>query len=515
MTARTRRPRALSRGLRSLLLGTLVLVAVGTPADAAKKRDPKSPDDLLIVDCLLRPQIRRIGSHASYMAPRLPVRTTAIDCRIRGGEYTEPDQASYATALRVWLPEARGGDAEAQYFVGQIYERGLGTEPDFAAAVEWYQQSAERDFAPAMVNLGYLYEAGLGVERDKERALSLYRRAAGGNGDLVVMQEEELSRLRGELDQRTAEVESLQARVTELGHRVEELEAEVQRGDQSHADELARLRDQLKKEKERLTATQLKVVELEANREPKGIVSSEIDFGRYFALVIGNRAYQFLDPIETARDDAERVATTLERLYGYETDVVLDATRFDIMQALNRTRARLKEDDNLLIYYAGHSLRDAERNTAYWQPVDAKGDDPANWIPSGVLADHLDLMSAKHVLVVADSAFSGMRTRSSVAKLPTGQSDERRAHVIRRLLDRRARLILASGDVDPVEETEARFVDAFLDVLESNEEILEASELYLDMNDMLAEQQAHQRPEFATLRWTRNDVADFFFVRQD
>ena len=79
-----------------------------------------------------------------------------MDCRIRGGEYTEPDQANYATSLKVWLPRAKDGDAEAQYYVGQIFEKGLGTTPDYESAAEWYGKAAEQEFSAAQISLGFL-----------------------------------------------------------------------------------------------------------------------------------------------------------------------------------------------------------------------------------------------------------------------------------------------------------------------------------------------------------------------
>ena len=152
-------PIALSK--TAALVAVLVLGAWSTPLEAKKKEEPQGPDDLLIVDCLLPQKVRRLGRNNTYMAPRRPIRTTAVDCRIRGGEYTEPDQASYATSLKVWLPRAKSGDAEAQYYVGQIFEKGLGTTPDHGAAAEWYRKAAEQDYGPAQIGLGYLYEEGM------------------------------------------------------------------------------------------------------------------------------------------------------------------------------------------------------------------------------------------------------------------------------------------------------------------------------------------------------------------
>lgn len=39
----------------------------------------------------------------------------------------------YETALRIWLPMAIGGDANAENNVGVLYEKGLSVQPDYQA----------------------------------------------------------------------------------------------------------------------------------------------------------------------------------------------------------------------------------------------------------------------------------------------------------------------------------------------------------------------------------------------
>ncbi len=86
---------------------------------------------------------------------------------------------------------------------------------------------------------------------------------------------------------------------------------------------------------------------------PKKIV-----FGRYHALVIGNSSYRNLPNLEPARADAEAVAELLDDRYGFEVTLIQDGTRYDILSALNELPARLTDDDNPLIYYAGHGELD-------------------------------------------------------------------------------------------------------------------------------------------------------------
>lgn len=126
-----------------------------------------------VVDCLLPSQMRRMGRMVTFQAPRRAVRTTASDCEIRGGEYVASDRADYRTALGVWLPFAEQGDARAQTYVGEIFEKGRGRPVDFASAREWYTRASAQGYAPAKINLAHLLAAGLGGAADPARADSL------------------------------------------------------------------------------------------------------------------------------------------------------------------------------------------------------------------------------------------------------------------------------------------------------------------------------------------------------
>src|SRR5436309_4224998 len=159
---------------RFLLVCAILLLAAPAVAQTA--------DDLVLVDCRLPPKQRRIGGRTYPMASR-PVRTMAVDCRIRGGEYTVYDRANYQTSLKIWLDAAAKGDHDAEYYVGKIYEGGLGTAPDYVAAASWYEKAAAAGHSASQFVLATMYEKGAGVSADKAKALNLYRRAAGLSGD--------------------------------------------------------------------------------------------------------------------------------------------------------------------------------------------------------------------------------------------------------------------------------------------------------------------------------------------
>ncbi len=129
---------------------------------------------------------------------------------------------------------------------------------------------------------------------------------------------------------------------------------------------------------------------------------SVADFGRYYALIIGNNNYHHLPQLKTARHDATRVADILKNHYGFSVNLLVDAKRSEILLALNRFRKKLHKDDNLLIYYAGHGWLDDEADEGYWLPIDADADNDVHWISNSSITSKLKAINAKHILVVAD-----------------------------------------------------------------------------------------------------------------
>ena len=789
----TRIPRRGSGGIVMLVLAlALAACSSGSTPDAgtgtaAPLSGSAGIDQFQIVDCLLPPPVRQLGASATIPGRRRAIRTSASDCGIRGGEYVAYDRANYATALKVWLPQAEAGDAKAQTYVGEIFEKGLGTASDYDAAAEWYRKAAEQNYAPAQVNLGSLYERGLGVPRDPQQAVSWYRRASGlpgfvpaadpdevarleaerqrleeenarqlrelqlatlrigslegeleatrkrlrelkgdaeqGNrsldadrqrlaqreaavaadrerlaaeqarlkrlqaeaatlraqptpadtGRLAVI-EREAELLRADLEQQQAalvardresaalkqdvvakegEIRRLNSEIAELNRQAEQQAGQVQKVAAMEAEitrlnsEIAKLRQQgeqvgaqsreiAAKEAEirrlnqriaelgragatapvdlssvpvielidpKLAVTRgranvtmraavdtrlivgrvvpmanllsLTVNDVEEKPEESGMFRSEvrlsgqstpvrivatdraahrvelnfeiarlppevapsrpvsavgvpltgplarIDYGRYYALVIGNNAYQNQPPLKTAVADAQAVADLLRNRYGFTSIKLLtNATRYEIAAAMEEMRETVTEKDNLLIYFAGHGTFYENINRFYWLPVDAEAGRTTNSISDGYISDVLKSSSAKHILVVADSCFSGALTRSAFDQSQAGMSDDARARKIRVMVGGMVRTALTSGGVAPVvDSTGGRhsvFAQAFLDLLASNPGVLEGQMLHRELakrvkgaTDPLG---LNQVPQYGPIEHAGHGGGDFLFV---
>lgn len=777
------------------LCGLVLVVPAGARTPEAS---PRNPEDLLIVDCLLPGQVRKLGRMSTYLTARRPVRTTQADCEIRGGEYVAYDRANYQTALRFWMERAEAGDAEAQNYVGEIYQKGLGTAPDFVKAAEWYGRAVAQGFKRAMVNLGFLYENGLGVERDLAKALNLYRQASGlpaEGEDLVFASsvqvsaavEAELSSLRATLERERLESAALRDEISRLRQALENQRRAVEQSERERRElerklkerreslaaatpELQRLQEALEREKKNLAATkaaleaerrqtlareselrerlaaleareralaaadagaererqevtqqllalrdelgrvaktaetlasrleeserrlaeerrrfeqelarlereaserredwelmrlletqllakdhQLRqqrqelaelerrlalvrppppamaqvvqtrplgpVVEvidppltltrgrtaavlhnagdevevvgrvrseadlaelslngrrldvspqggfrhrlrLEGQETPVAIAATDVEgrtarvefvlfsagaagsestgrrpeagdgprglprgvnLGRFHALVIGNDDYQSFPRLKSARNDARAIADLLRKRYGYEVRLLLDADRFSMLAAMNEFREKLGKDDNLLIYFAGHGELDALGRQGYWLPVDARPELPLTWISNSAVSDILNAMNARHVLVVADSCYSGAMTRSAVPNFAGRSRGSAWADWVRAMSIGRSRLALTSGGLQPVPDTgrgeHSYFARAFLAALEDNNGLLDAQTLFrqisVSLGLVLEETPLVQVPEFAPIQFAGHESGMFFFL---
>jgi len=771
----------------------------------------EEPASLLPVDCLLPGQVRKLGRVTTYITPRRPVKTTAIDCEIRGGEYVAYDRASYESALKIWLSAAESGDAKAQLYVAHIYEKGLGVAPDFANAAVWYQKASDGGNIEASLGLAQLYEKGYGVPQNLNTAKALYAVALGGselveinpatidlsgdggNGsvtlneqeyenlvnllggdphqsytltDLIHIHAEEKSALEHslaeanvaidkqsgaltreiqlaselklklsnsenqlkQLEQRhydqSKSVASLQAKLkspqkalakqnkkiealaaeilireneslklkasldsltsdakkrkrtekqittlvkslerqkrkldTEKSRQAELSESLAQKSTEianlvgianNYKQEIADLQkeietpqQQLKEQskliaglQEQVDAANAKVEEFKAQLvdttgaaeklalddlagpslaliEPnvqqtrgitmvsilssnitrqvtgrvdapagllsltvngesqvvneKGIFSISIDvkekqtpvevvavdtmgkrsaisfsmtketavveppkrrkpnYGKYYALIIGNSEYQFLPDLVTPKADVTEVARVLEERYEFVTKVLIDVGRNEIINELNEFRKTLTSEDNFLIYYAGHGGLDEANNRGHWLPVDADMDNPVNWLNNTVITDFLNIINAKQILVVSDSCYSGAFTRSALVSMKGGLTEGEHEKYLEVLSRKKARTALTSGGLKPVLDSgggrHSVFSQAFLESLKSNKEVIEGQRLYREVLARVSLRAANinfeQEPEYAPISFAGHEGGDFLLVPTD
>jgi Caspase domain len=258
----------------------------------------------------------------------------------------------------------------------------------------------------------------------------------------------------------------------------------------------------------------------------------QLSLGSYFALVIGNNDYRYVPKLKTAVSDAKAVAQTLQDNFGFaryisaNADVLakrppitslllLNATRSDIIQALNYYRRNLPENSSLLIYYAGHGHKDrGGTERAYWLPVDADNDNDVNWISASTITEEISAIRSPHVLVISDSCYSGELTRNApIAILPS----ERNAY-LRRMLESPSRTLMASGRDEPVADTgtggHSKFAYVLLESLRRIEEDrFTAGDLFQRYIQSWVAGGSNQVPQYSIIQNSGHAYGDFVFAR--
>jgi len=256
---------------------------------------------------------------------------------------------------------------------------------------------------------------------------------------------------------------------------------------------------------------------------PETTSSSEVveqGGGAYYALVIGIANYPKPMPkLITPVSDANEVEKILRVSYGFKTQLLPDATRDQILTALDHDKHTLSENDSLLIYYAGHGFYDKSEDQAYWAPVDAGQDTYARWITATEITSKARAIPARHVLVISDSCYSGKLARDFDPS--AGPGDARDPFIIR-MLQGKSRDLMSSGGNEPVSDSDVAglgnhsvFANALIRGLkEIAFSRFAASELFDQYVKVQVPGRSRQMPEYTAIRDSGHEDGDFVFLRK-
>ena len=240
--------------------------------------------------------------------------------------------------------------------------------------------------------------------------------------------------------------------------------------------------------------------------------ASKIDFGNYHALVIGIDEYKYLPKLQMAVNDAKAVARVLKDSYGFKVTLLLNANHGEIIDAFDEFQETLTDKDNLLIYYAGHGWLNEEVDRGYWLPANAKPKRRRSWVSNVTITDTLKGLSAKHVMVVADSCYSGTLVRAI-----TVEARKRTGDYWKEMASKWARVAITSGGLEPVADKgggdNSPFAKAFLDTLGDNKAVMDGTTLFSKMRRPVMVN-AEQTPQYSDVRNAGHDGGDFLFVRK-
>ncbi len=135
-------------------------------------------------------------------------------------------------------------------------------------------------------------------------------------------------------------------------------------------------------------------------------ITGSIGQSARLALVIGNGHYPDASaPLPQSINDARALSSSL-RKNGFDVDMVEDATKDDMVRAVNRLKSRIKRDSVVMLFFGGYGVQAGRES--YMLPVDAVIWKESDVRRHGVSIDGvLDMMKeqgAKAKLVVVDAS---------------------------------------------------------------------------------------------------------------
>lgn len=228
-----------------------------------------------------------------------------------------------------------------------------------------------------------------------------------------------------------------------------------------------------------------------------------------YLLAIGIDRYRHLPNLQTASNDARSVASLLKNKYGFKVKLLMNPTRSEILETVERYRKMLQPENNLIIYYGGHGWFDQEAQQAYWLPSDAHLDDYTKWLSTDTITAIICSMKAKRVMIISDSHYSGIVTRSATVKSEDTNGIEKSSQ-------KNVRVVLSSGTGESFSTPSSNaensvFCEALLAALNENNGRLQGSGLFTAVESRLSAKN-QSTPEYGDIGHSGFNGSDFIFA---
>ena len=162
------------------------------------------------------------------------------------------------------------------------------------------------------------------------------------------------------------------------------------------------------------------------------------------ALLVAVEKYSGKIPsLETPASDVRALQEALHNKMGYDARILLNPTKAELVQKLWQYSRSLTNENDFIMYYAGHGFQPKNSHAGYWLLSDARTDRAAEWVSTADVGQQLNRITARHAMLISDSCYSGTLTQemkvNQSAQLPPDEMQRSRAVVV-----------MSSGGEEPV-----------------------------------------------------------------
>lgn len=238
----------------------------------------------------------------------------------------------------------------------------------------------------------------------------------------------------------------------------------------------------------------------------------QLESAKNYLLVIGVQDYDdpSLNDLNNPVNDGKKLISTLTEGYTFYTENIFfleNPTRSDIVTQLDFLSKKINQEDNLLIFYAGHGVWDQTLEKGYWLPKDASKENRANWFSNSLLRDYLSGINSKHTLLVSDACFSG-----GIFKTREAFNIQKAIEELYKLPSRKA---MTSGAMNTVPDNSV-FIEYLTKRLKENQnKTLSAEQLFSSFRIAVINNSPNsQVPLYGDIKETGDEGGDFIFVRK-
>ncbi|MES2828453.1 MAG: tetratricopeptide repeat protein [Bacteroidota bacterium] len=234
--------------------------------------------------------------------------------------------------------------------------------------------------------------------------------------------------------------------------------------------------------------------------------------GENYCLLIAAQNYQdsAIPSLDKPIGDAIKLKKVLRENYGFSSENIIslfNPTSTDIKRQLLEISIKLKPEDNLIIFYAGHGIWVEKEKKGYWLMIDAEYKDVGTWLPNKVVLDLIAKLPTRHTLLITDACFSGsvFKTRGISDKAPTA---------IKELDNKITRVAITSGNDTEVPD-ESVFMKYLIKALSQNKEpYLTAQKMFITQILEAVMTESKTEPRYGTLELAGHVGGDFIFTKK-
>lgn len=140
-------------------------------------------------------------------------------------------------------------------------------------------------------------------------------------------------------------------------------------------------------------------------------IADAVDINRKdYALVFATDSYDYFDDLVNPINDARTIESILKEKYGFQTEIVENATNDEILAKITEYNTRsFNPQDQLFVFFAGHGVFDETLGEGYVVASNSLPNDRgrSTYVSHILIRERLNNIKCEHIFLMMDVCFGG------------------------------------------------------------------------------------------------------------